>query len=96
MLAEGHMWKQMARGGAGKESMARGESLIKEVMADLKMLTNYELELTDPLGSVIPDMSDTAYRVLCNTTNYTPTFDEGDELQWVIDPDKLTDIEDAK
>lgn len=96
MLAEGYMWKALARGGAGKESMERGDSLVKEVLADLKNLVEYNLELVNTAGSVITDMSDTAYRVMCNTTNYTPTFDEGDELQWQIDSDKLDDIANTK
>lgn len=96
MLAEGYMWKSLARGGAGKDSMARGDSLIKEVLDDLKLVTDYKLELLSTSGSVIVDMSNTSYRVLSNTTGYTPTFDEAEELNWEIDPDKINDIADTK
>lgn len=96
MLAQGYLWKESSRAGAGKEALARGESLCKEVMADLKLLANYELELVNSVGAVIVDMSDTSYRVLCNTTSFTPTFDEGDEQSWVADPDKLEEIAAAK
>jgi hypothetical protein len=96
ILAAGLDLQDRARAGAGKEMLARGRGLVKDVMADLKCLTDYTLDLVATNGSVIPDMSDTAYRVLCNTTNYTPTFDEGDELSWQVDPDKLEDISTAK
>lgn len=96
MLAQGYLWKESARAGAGKEAMARGEGLLKEVFADLKLLAAYELELVDTAGSLVPDMSETSYRVLCNTTNYVDTFDEGEENSWRVDPDKLEDIADTK
>lgn len=96
MIAEGHMWKALARGGAGKESMARGDALIKEALADLKMLAEYELELVATSGSVIADMSNTAFRVMCNTSTYINTFNEDDELAWAVDPDKLEDIADER
>lgn len=96
MHAAGSLWIEKSRGGAGKESLARGQSLHKEVFADLKLLSENQLELLDSTGAIINDMSDTSSRVLCNTSGYTPTFDEGDELSWAPDPDKLEDIADAK
>lgn len=95
-LAEGWMWQANSRGGAGKESMARGKELINQVLADLKAIQEYKMELTDTAGSLILDATDTSYRVLCNTSDYTPTFDEGDELSWQVDKDKLDDISNTK
>lgn len=95
-MGEGFLWQALSRGGAGQEAMKRGKGLIDGVMDDLKLLAEFELDLCDTAGSVILDMSDTSSRVLCNTRDYTPTFDEGDELGWVADPDKLEDIADAK
>jgi len=37
-----------------------------------------------------------ADRMLAPQKDYTPTFDEADELNWVVDPDKLEDIADSK
>lgn len=91
-LSEGFMWQSLARGGAGKESMARGKGLIDAVRLELKDMREYKSELLDTLGSVIVDMSQTAFRVLCNTTDYTPTFNEDDELSQRVDPDKLEAI----
>ena len=96
LMGAGHVWQQLARGGAGKESMARGKSLIESVMEDLKALADFELHLVDTSGSIIADMSNSSGRVLCNTTSYVPTFDEGDELSWRVDPDKVDDINDSK
>lgn len=96
MLAEGYMWKSLARGGAGKETMARGESLVKEVFADLKLLASYELDLVNTAGALIADMSDTSYRVLCNTSTYINTINEDDELNWAPDSDKIEDIGDTR
>lgn len=89
-LAEGYTWKAISRG--SKESLTRGKDLIKDVIENLKMIADYKLDLLDTSGSVLVDMSNTAYRVLCNTTNYTNTFNEDSELSWAIDSDKLDDI----
>lgn len=89
-MAEGYMWKAQSRG--GKESLKRGEDLIKETRESLQAIAQYKMDLLDTSGSVIVDMSNTSYRVLCNTTNYTPTFNEDSELLWQQDSDKLDDI----
>ena len=92
MLAAGYCWQDKARAGAGKEAMARGKALIDSVMADLKELREFKLDLVDTNGSLIADMSDTSYRVLSNTKDYTPTFNVDDPLDWRQDTDRLTDI----
>lgn len=89
-LAEGYMWKAMSRG--SKESIARGDSLIKDVIENLKVIASYTGELLDTAGSVVVDKENTAYKVLCNTSNYSNTINEDSELKWRIDSDKLDDI----
>lgn len=93
-LAEGYMYQRMSRG--GKEAMARANELIKQAVSNLKDIAEYKLDLVDTNGSSIVDMSQTAYRVLCNTSDYTPTFAEDDELNWEVDIDKLDDIDSAR
>jgi hypothetical protein len=90
-LSEGYMYQRMSRG--GKEGMQRAKDLITQATDNLKLISEYKEDLVDSSGAVVADMSQTAYRVLSNTSGYTPTFDEGDELNWVVDPDKLDDIE---
>lgn len=93
-LAEGYMWRSNSRG--GKESLARGRELIKEATDNLLLLSDYKLALLNTAGGMVAEKTNTSYQVLCNTTNYVPTFDEGDELGWATDPDKLDDIADSR
>lgn len=93
-LTEGYMYQRMSRG--GKESLARGKELINQALDNLKMISEYKLDLTDSNGDVITDMSQTAYRVLSNTDTYSNTFNEDDPLNWEVDTDKLDDIEEER
>lgn len=95
-LTEGYMWMALSRGGTSKESLARGKEMVKDVIANLMLLSDYKGDLLATSGSVISDMSNTAYRVLSNTEGYTDTFAEDDETSWVVDPDKLDDIGDER
>lgn len=90
-LSEGYMHQRMSRG--GKESVDRGGILIKQALENLKMIADYKADLLDSSGSVVSDFSNTSYRVLSNTSDYTPTFGEDDELNWKVDQDKLDDID---
>ena len=90
-LAEGYIWRSNSRG--GKESLARGKELIKEALDNLVLISTYKLDLVNTAGAAIADMSNTAYRVLSSTTNYVNTFNEDDELNWRVDPNKLEDID---
>lgn len=90
-LAEGYMYQRMSRG--GKESISRGKELIAQAIDNLKLISDYKEDLLDSSGAVIDDMSQTAYRVLCNTSEYTNTFNEDDPLDWRIDQNKLDDID---
>lgn len=90
-LAESYMVQRMSRGG-GKESVGYAKDLRTQAIENLKMIAEYKLDLVDSSGDVITDMSQTAYRVLSNTTEYSNTFNEDDPLNWEVDSDKLDDI----
>lgn len=93
-LTEGYMYQRMSRG--GKEAMSRGDILIKQAIENLTLLANYKMDLLTPTGSVLGDMSNTAYKVLSNTSDYSSTFGEDDELNWKVDSNKLQDIYDSR
>lgn len=93
-LAEGYMWQWMSRG--SKESLARAKVLIDGVTANLEGIQKFEMDVIAVDGSVVPDMPNTAYRVQCNTSNYTPTFAEDKETNWRVDSDKLDDISSSR
>ena len=93
-LALGYMHIHNSRG--GKESLKRGEMIQKAAFATLQELKDYKLQLTDTSGAAIPDSSNTAYQVRSNTTNYSPTFNEDDPLDWEVSSDKLEDIDDER
>jgi len=88
------MYQRMSRG--GKEGMAQGKALIDQATANLKLISEYKLDLMDSSGDVITDMSQTAFRVLSSTSGYTDTFAEDDVLNWGVDSDKIDDIEDDR
>lgn len=89
-LAEGYAWRQMSRG--SKESLARAKEMIDAVIANLKLVADYNLDLLDSSGDAISERN-AASRVKSTTQDYTPTFAEDDPLNWAVDSDKLDDIE---
>lgn len=93
-LAEGYMYQRMSRG--GKESISRAKNLIDQAIDNLKLISEYKEDLVDSNGDVVTDMSQTSYRVLCNTSDYVNTFNEDDSLNWKIDQNKLDDIDDER
>lgn len=93
-LAEGYIYQRSSRG--AKEWMTRGKELITQATDNLKLISEYQLDLVDSNGTVIGDFSNTAYRVLSNTIDYSNTFDEDNELNWAVDSDKLSDIADGR
>lgn len=93
-LCEGYSWQRMARG--NKEWRDRGAELIEGAIDNLQAIADYELDLVNTAGSAIPDMSGTGQSILSNTENYTPTFNEDDELNWAVDSTKLDDISSSR
>ena len=57
-LAEGYLYQRMSRG--GKESDQRGKILIAQVLDNLKMISEYRLDLVSSSGAILTDMSQTA------------------------------------
>lgn len=93
-LSEGYIYQRLSRG--GKEADHRGKILIGQVIENLKLISDYKLDLTDSTGAVVADMSQTAYRVLSTTSDYENTFNEDDQLNWAVDQNKLDDISDTR
>jgi translation initiation factor 2B subunit (eIF-2B alpha/beta/delta family) len=93
-IAEGYSWQWLSRG--QKDLIERGKDLVKVAQENLKLIAEGDADLYATSGSIITEMSNSAYSVRCTTTNYAPTFDEGPETSWVPDPDKLDDISSAK
>ncbi len=92
-LAVGYLFEATARG--SKDAYARADRYIKKANENIEELLNGEAVLVDSSGDVIA-VNDDADPVLCNTTNYSPTFNEDDSVNWQVDPDKLDDISDDR
>ncbi len=90
-LTEGYTYQRMSRG--NKEWRDRGLELVNMALENLKLISEYKLDLVDSSGNVLTDMSNTAFRCLSSTDAYSTTFNEDSELNWEIDQDKLDDIE---
>lgn len=91
--AEGLFWMRMSRG--GKESIARGQTLIDMALQNLKDIAAYKANLIDSDGS-LTDARTTNLGVLGDTDGYMTTFAEDDPLNWEIDATKLSDIETSR
>jgi len=89
-LTEGYFRKRNGRG--SKDALAFGNDLVKEAMDNLQALACGEANLLDTAGSQIPVGDDSYYAVLCNTSDFSPTFNEDKETRWKVDPDKLDEI----
>jgi hypothetical protein len=93
--AMGLVFKYQSRG--AKESIARGDALIKDVVSAIDKIVEMKSDLLDATTGGSPISERTNLReVLCNTSNYHATFDEDDPLDWTEDEDKLTDIENGR
>lgn len=94
-LAMGFFWKNSSRG--SKESITRGNDLIKDAKEQIMAIANYQDGLLDATtGSSLVSERSNNPQVLCNTDSYYTTFDEDNPLNWRPDPDKLDDIEDGR
>jgi len=95
-LSAGKTYIYNSRGGTKQRE--HGESLIEMALDNLKQIADGELGIADTTGAIIPEDtgSNSSTQVLCNTTDYATTFDEGDPLNWRVDDDKLSDISDSK
>lgn len=89
-LTEGYMYHRMSRG--GKDAISRGKILVDQAIGNLKLISEYKMDLVDSSGDAINDISTGAYRILSTTSDYSNTFNEDDPLNWEVDTDKLDDI----
>jgi hypothetical protein len=88
-LAVGYMYENMARG--SKEGYARSDRYIERVMANIKQLLDGEAQLTDSSGNLVDEIA--GDWAIYATTNYEPTFNEDEPVNWKPDQDKLDDID---
>lgn len=92
-LALIHTSRRKARGGMGDNERKLSQDEYNEVLANLKQVADYQLDIFNTAGSVIADSTTKGMRVLCNTSDYIDTFAEDDPLNWSVDTNKLDDIE---
>jgi hypothetical protein len=93
-LSEG--WMHIGNSRGGKESLKRGQEIVKAAIENLQMLAEYKGDLTDSTGAVIQDMTAPSNRILCTTSDYMPTFDVDGELSQKVDADQLDDVYNAR
>lgn len=90
-LAMGFYFKNSSRG--SKESISRGEALIKEAKAQISDIAEFRTDLLDNSYSVISSFQS---RIIGSASAYHTTFNEDDPLNWKPDADKLTSIADER
>lgn len=90
-LAMGYYFKNASRG--AKESISRGEALLKDAKEELQMILDHKTVLLD---STYSPVSEGLTTIICSTSSYQPTFDEDDPLSWAVDSNKLDDISSAR
>lgn len=92
-LALGYLHEATARG--SKEAFARADRYIKKAEQNIQEILDGNAALVDSSGAVIESSSDDM-PIYCNTTDYSPTFNEDDPKNWGVDEDKLDDIADER
>jgi len=92
-LAIGYLHEATARG--SKEAYARADRYIKKAMKNIEDILEGDAALVDSSGAIVATDSDDK-PVYCNTTNYSPTFNEDHPNNWAVDSDKLDDIDDER
>lgn len=92
-LAIAYIHEATARG--SKDAYARADRYLKKANDNLQELVDGTATLVDSTGALVNGDSD-ENPVYCNTTNYTPTFNEDDQKNWATDADKLDDIADER
>lgn len=90
-MAMGYYFKNSSRG--SKESISRGEALLKEGRDEIMGFVNGECDLVDNSYAVVSDRRSGIYE---SFSSYHTTFDEDDPVDWSVDTDKLSDISDGR
>ena len=89
-LSLGYFYSVAGRG--GPESMKRGKTFIDMAMDNLKQILEREVDVVNSTGTPLAEAS--SYMAMTSTTtNYAPTFNEDDPLEWAVDADKLDAID---
>ncbi len=91
--AVGYLYEATARG--SKDAFARADRYLKKAEKNLMDIANYKADLTDSDGNIVDDASEDM-QILSSTSDYAPTFNEDDPLNWDVDPDKKTAISDER
>lgn len=91
-LSLAYMYRYMDRGGEFPDT--RPKEIRKEALANLQLIADYKLDLVNTAGSVISDMSNTAYRCMSTTDGYKDTFNEGSPIDWQVSEAKTDDLDD--
>lgn len=71
-----------------EEDYAR--TFYNDGMRMLKELDTGKTEILDNSGNIIEPLNETG--IVSSTSGYQPTFNEGDEVEWHTDADKLSDL----
>jgi hypothetical protein len=87
-MAMGYYFKNASRG--AKESISRGEALLKAAQMEITEIANYQRDLVDNSFALVSSRAD---EVFASFSSYHTTFDEDDPLNWKPDTDKLDDID---
>lgn len=90
----GDLYRKISRG--SKESISRGEALLKDALATLEQLSDGKCDLLNSAGTDVVQGKSGYSEIISSTTGYHTTFDEDDPLNWKIDPDKLSDIKSGR
>jgi len=89
-LALGYLHEATSRG--SKEAYARADRYIKKAQQNITDIIDGKAALVDSSGDLIETDSEEG-QVYCNTTDYSPTFNEDSSVNWGPDQDKLDDID---
>lgn len=73
------------------EEQDYARTFYNDGMKMLKEVEEGKVEILDSSGNVIAPLSETG--ILSSTSDYKPVFNEGNEIGWEIDQDKVADEE---
>jgi hypothetical protein len=93
-LTIGYIIEGLSRG--SKEDQARSDRYLKRGFSLLEKIANFEMEIFDTAGSLIPGSTTNYAGVKENSSGYHNTFNEDAPTSWAIDQNKLDDIEDER
>jgi phage gp36-like protein len=90
-IAMGYYYQNSARG--GKDSLDFGDKIIKRATENLILIQERKADLLNVNMEPVAEASTAGYKMVSNTTNYTPTFNVDDPLKWKQDQDQLDDAD---